>query len=150
MRSGYRTRGAESARPPSPPALPAGAPDGAKEWPSSSLHGSLLEQRVVWAPESINYGQKKITVPGDWGSGTPARTVLPPRAAGQAGGVSHEAQKKGRAGADGGGRLGTREKIRKQSLTVTRAGPEGLCPQEDEGGSPQDCGGEEEPDRCTV
>lgn len=47
---------------------------------------------------------EKITVPGDWGSGTPARTVLDPkRAARRAGGVSHEAQKKGRAGAEGGG-----------------------------------------------
>uniref|UniRef100_A0AC11B336 Transmembrane p24 trafficking protein 1 n=1 Tax=Ovis aries TaxID=9940 RepID=A0AC11B336_SHEEP len=43
VRSGYRTRGAESARPPGPPALRAGAPDGAKGWPSSSLHRSLLE-----------------------------------------------------------------------------------------------------------
>lgn len=41
------------------------------------------------------------------------------------GGVSHEAQKKGLAGADGSGRLGMR-KIRKQSLTVSPAGPEGL------------------------
>lgn len=47
-------------------------------WPSSSLHRSLLEIKQGWFkyPESINYGQK-ITVPGDWGSGTPARTVLP-------------------------------------------------------------------------
>lgn len=34
-------------------------PRRAKGWPSSSLHRSLLERRVVWAPESINYGQKK-------------------------------------------------------------------------------------------
>lgn len=41
---------------------------------------SLTEQRVVWpwALESINYGQK-ITEPGDWGSGTPAGTDLPPK-----------------------------------------------------------------------
>ena len=60
---------------------------------------------VAWASESINYGQK-ITEPADWGSGTPARTDRPPKgAARQAGGASHEAQKKGLAGADGGGRL---------------------------------------------
>lgn len=48
--------------------------------------------------------------PVDWGSGTPARTDLPPEGSQTGGRVSHEAQKKGLAGADGGGRLGIREK----------------------------------------
>lgn len=88
---------------------------------------------------------RKITEPGDWGSGTPAGTDLPPR---------------GQPGRREGSPTKLRRKVgqepmevvawaqeknqKKQSLTVSPAGLEGLCPEEGEGGlwrkSSGDCG----------
>lgn len=100
---------------------------------AQELHGT--KGGLAWALESINYGQK-ITEPGVWGSGTPARTDLPPKGANQAGGRGLPRSSEERPG---GSRWrwspGHKRKIRKQSLTVTWAEPEGLGP----GWSPQDC-----------
>lgn len=59
---------------------------------------------------------RKVNSACDWGSGMSAwdRPSLKPGAARRRG-HSHEAQKKGRAGADGGGRLARKKKIVKQS-----------------------------------
>lgn len=45
--------------------------------PAQELHRTK-GNRSAWGLEPINYGQK-ITEPGDWGSGIPAGTDLPPR-----------------------------------------------------------------------
>lgn len=53
----------------------------------------------------------------------------PNRAARQAGGISHEAQKKGLAGADGGGRLGIREKSESKVELCPRPGQKAWGPE---------------------
>lgn len=59
MRSGNLTPGWRPARPPSPPALSAGAPDRAEGWSCQSLCSNLgTKGGLARALESINYGQK--------------------------------------------------------------------------------------------
>lgn len=74
--------------------------------PQSGLRGSsaTASRARARAAESINYGQK-MPEPGDGLGDTGRDRPAPGRQPG-----SHDAQKKGRAGADGGGRLGTRKK----------------------------------------
>ena len=74
----------------------------------------------------------------------------PKRAARQAGGISHEAQKKGRAGADGGGRLGIREKSESKVELCPQLGQKAWGPERGLGGSAQGFKVETEPDHCTV
>lgn len=47
-------------------------------WPKPEQEPHRTKGGLAWGLEPINYGQK-ITEPGDWGSGIPAKTDLPPR-----------------------------------------------------------------------
>lgn len=104
--------GGGPARPPAPPALSAGAPSRAEGWPRQSFcAGASRNKGRSGLGTGINklWSENHSLVTG--AQGHQPRQICPPRGqTRQAGGVSHEAQKKGRAGADGGGRLGTREK----------------------------------------
>lgn len=133
--------GGGAARPPAPPALSAEAPGKAEGWPRQSFCAGASRNK---GRSGLGTGVNKLWSENHraWclGLRDTSRDRSAPKGANQAGGRGLPRSSEERPG---GSRWrwspGHKRKIRKQSLTVTWAEPEGLGP----GWSPQDCSGGE-------